>query len=212
MSYKFKVSETFAEGLGRIAAEQIERVRACLLPGTGRAQGGARGAQIPQAPAGPAGALPGGHRRRGLSPTSTTVSGISREGCREHARSRACWIVLLHLETPVRALGAQSPPGGLAWAARGERGATLPPMGRLPASRWRLRQALAEAGKQLAALQLRAGRFRGDPSRSRKDLSCGATLAQAGLRRRFRRELPRMAQGPAAALAAHATVDAGLAA
>jgi CHAD domain-containing protein len=32
MSYKFKVSESFADGLGRISAEQAERVRACLLP------------------------------------------------------------------------------------------------------------------------------------------------------------------------------------
>lgn len=32
MSYKFKVSESFAEGLGRISAEQTDRVRACLQP------------------------------------------------------------------------------------------------------------------------------------------------------------------------------------
>ena len=32
MSYKFKVSESFAEGLGRIASEQTDRVRACLQP------------------------------------------------------------------------------------------------------------------------------------------------------------------------------------
>ena len=33
MSYKFKVDESFAEGLGRIAAEQIQRTQACLQPG-----------------------------------------------------------------------------------------------------------------------------------------------------------------------------------